>query len=416
MSAVRNYVLVTIAYWAFTLTDGALRMLVLLHFYQLGYTPTELAFLFLFYEFFGVVTNLLGGWLASRMGLRVTLLGGLALQVVSLVLLALVSPSWARATSVAYVMAAQSLSGIAKDLTKMSAKSTIKLLLPANAESSLFKWVAVLTGSKNALKGAGFFLGGFLLAVLGYRNCLFAMAGALFVVLAGSTISLPRELGKSKTKSKLKGLLSKTRAVNILSAARFFLFGARDVWFVVGVPVFLSKSLGWGFTQVGTFLALWVIAYGIVQSIAPAIIRGWTGGHAPQGRAAQVLAFLLAGVTTLVAVGLTTSLSPAVVILGGLGLFAIVFAVNSSVHSYLILAYSDGDAVATNVGFYYMANAGGRLAGTLLSGIVFQAAGVVGCLWVSAAFAAMAGVIALLLPHKETSLMMSEMKAEGGSD
>jgi len=416
MSAVRNYVLVTIAYWAFTLTDGALRMLVLLHFHALGYTPIELAFLFLFYELFGVVTNLVGGWLASQMGLRVTLLGGLALQVVSLVLLALVNPAWARVTSVAYVMGAQSLSGIAKDLTKMSAKSTIKLLVPEHRESALFKWVAVLTGSKNALKGVGFFLGGFLLAVLGYGRSLLAMAAALAVVLVGSAVSLPRELGKSKSKSKFKGLLSKTRAVNILSAARFFLFGARDIWFVVGVPVFLSVALGWTFTEVGSFLALWVIGYGVIQSIAPALIRSWTGGRAPQGRTAQVLAFLLAGVTALAAAGLTSGLSPGAVVLVGLGAFGVVFAVNSSVHSYLILAYSDGDQVAMNVGFYYMANAAGRLVGTLLSGILFQLAGVTGCLWGSVAFATAAGAFALLLPRKETAMTMSEMKVEGGSD
>jgi predicted MFS family arabinose efflux permease len=417
MSAVRNYVLVTIAYWAFTLTDGALRMLVLLHFHALGYTPVELAFLFLFYELFGVVTNLLGGWLAAQAGLRVTLLGGLAMQVVALGMLGLVGPGWSKAASAAYVMGAQSLSGVAKDLTKMSAKSTIKLLVPENRESSLFKWVALLTGSKNALKGAGFFLGGLLLAVLGYRNALFAMALALIVVLLGSTVSLPRELGKSKAKSKFKGLLSKTRDVNVLSAARFFLFGARDVWFVVGVPVFLSTTLGWSFTEVGSFLALWIIGYGVIQSIAPAFIRRWTGGRAPQGRAAQVLAFILAGVTAMIAAGMSSATaSPTIVILGGLAAFGVVFAINSSVHSYLILAYSDGDKVAMNVGFYYMANAGGRLVGTLLSGVVFQSAGVVGCLWTSAGFAAAAGGCSLLLPRKETAMQMAGMKAEGGGD
>jgi predicted MFS family arabinose efflux permease len=416
MSAVRNYILVTIAYWAFTLTDGALRMLVLLHFHDLGYTPIELAFLFLFYEFFGIVTNLLGGWIASQMGLRVTLLGGLALQVVSLILLGGVNPAWPKAASVAYVMGVQSLSGIAKDLTKMSAKSSIKVLVPENKKSSLFKWVAVLTGSKNALKGVGFFLGGLLLAVLGYRRSLFAMAIALVLILALSALSLPRELGKSKSKSKFKGLLSKTREVNILSAARFFLFGARDIWFVVGVPVFLSVDLGWGFTEVGTFLALWVIGYGFIQSAAPLLIQRWTRGHAPQGRAAQVLAFLLAGVTAFIAAGLYAGHSTAIVILGGLAVFGAVFAVNSSVHSYLILAYSDGDKVSMNVGFYYMANAGGRLVGTLLSGIMFQFGGVTACLWASVAFAAAAGVVALLLPHKDTTMMMSEMKTEGASD
>ena len=414
MSAVRNYLLVTVAYWAFTLTDGALRMLVLLHFHALGYTPVQLAFLFLFYEFFGVVTNLVGGWIASQMGLRATLLGGLALQVVSLVLLGMVNPAWSKVVaSVAYVMGAQSLSGIAKDLTKMSAKSTIKLLVPEAHASSLFKWVAILTGSKNALKGVGFFLGGLLLASVGYRHALFGMAGALVVVLAGSFVSLPRELGKSRSKSKFKGLLSKTREVNLLSAARFFLFGARDLWFVVGVPVFLSAKLGWGFAQIGTFLAAWVIGYGIVQSGAPLLIGRWTGGRAPQGRAAQVLAFVLAGVTALVAAALATGDAPGVVILVGLGAFGVVFAVNSSVHSYLILAYSDGDKVAMNVGFYYMANAGGRLVGTLLSGIVFQSAGITGCLWASVGFAAMAGVLSLALPKKDATGSMAEMKTEG---
>jgi predicted MFS family arabinose efflux permease len=416
MSAIRNYILVTIAYWAFTLTDGALRMLVLLHFHDLGYTPIELAFLFLFYEFFGIATNLLGGWIASQMGLRVTLLGGLSLQVASLVMLACVNPTWPKAASVVYVMGSQSLSGIAKDLTKMSAKSSIKVLVPENRESSLFKWVAILTGSKNALKGVGFFLGGFLLTVFGYRYSLFAMAAALVFVLAASALSLPRELGKSKSKNKFKGLLSKTPEVNILSAARFFLFGARDIWFVVGVPIFLSVNLGWGFAEVGSFLAFWVIGYGFIQSAAPVFIRRWTGGLAPQGRAAQVLAFLLAAVTAAIAVSVTEGHANAVVILGGLAVFGAVFALNSSVHSYLILAYSDGDKVAMNVGFYYMANAGGRLVGTLLSGIMFQIGGVTACLWMSFAFAAVAGIFALRLPHRDTTLLMSEMKTEGASD
>ncbi len=414
MSALRNYVLVTAAYWAFTLTDGALRMLVLLHFHQLGYSAIQLAFLFLFYELFGVVTNLVGGWIAAHMGLRVTLFSGLALQVLALGMLSFVGPEWPKSASVAYVMAAQALSGIAKDLTKMSSKSSIKLLLPANATSSLFKWVALLTGSKNALKGVGFFLGGLLLTTLGFVVSLWSMAGALAIVLLLCVASLPAEMGKAKTKTKLKGILSKTREVNVLSAARFFLFGARDVWFVVGVPVFLSTQLQWGFTEVGSFLAAWVIGYGVIQSIAPGIIRLWTGGHAPQGRAAQLLAIALAGVMTLVALGLASGYSPTVVVLAGLAAFGVVFAVNSSVHSYLILAYSDGDKVALNVGFYYMANAGGRLAGTVLSGVLYQVAGLSGCLWASVAFALATAGLSWLLPQKESGLLMSEMKGDSG--
>jgi predicted MFS family arabinose efflux permease len=414
MTGVRNYVLVTVAYWAFTLTDGALRMLVLLHFYRLGYNPVELAFLFLFYELFGVITNLVGGWIAARCGLRTTLLDGLALQVVALIMLSLLAPGWSRLVSVTYVMAAQALSGIAKDLTKMSAKSAIKVLVPGEAQSSLFKWVAILTGSKNTLKGVGFFLGGFLLATLGFHASLWAMAGTLVVSLLVSALTLPRDMGKAKAKTKLSQLFSKSRAINVLSAARFFLFGARDIWFVVGVPIFLSVQLGWGFTQVGGFLAAWVIGYGIVQSFTPPLIGAFTGGRAPRARTAQVLAFLLAVVMAAVATGLASGQNPEWVILGGLALFGVVFAVNSSVHSYLILAYSEGDKVALNVGFYYMANAAGRLVGTLASGVMYQLAGVGGCLWASTAFALAAALVSLGLPRGgDRTQWIADLQVEG---
>lgn len=294
----------------------------------------------------------------------------------------------------------------------MSSKSAIKTLVPEGAESSLFKWVAVLTGSKNALKGAGFFLGGFLLATIGFRASLWAMAGALLVILLGSTASLPREMGKSKAKNKLATLLAKDPGINRLSAARFFLFGARDIWFVVGVPVFLSTALGWGFSEVGGSLALWVIGYGVIQSAAPAILGVWTGGQAPRAGAARLLAFLLAGVMAALPIALSASVAPRLVVLLGLGLFGVVFALNSSVHSYLVLAYSDGDKVALNVGFYYMANAGGRLAGTLLSGLVYGAFGLSGCLWTSFGFAAMTGVVSLFLPQPRATMRLSEAKAE----
>lgn len=412
MSALRNYVLVTLAYWAFTLTDGALRMLVVLHFHQLGYTPVQLAFLFLFYELFGVVTNLLGGFIASRMGLKVTLFSGLALQVVALVMLSLLVPAWPRSLSVAYVMAAQALSGIAKDLTKMSSKSSIKVLLPEDAQSSLFRWVAILTGSKNALKGAGFFLGGLLLALFGFRGSLRGMALALVVVLVACVLSLPAEMGRAKAKTKFTHLLSKSRDINVLSLARLFLFGARDIWFVVGVPVFLSAELGWPFARVGAFLALWVVGYGAVQSATPALLRRFTGGRAPQGRAARVLAILLTLVSAGVALGMLAGVAKAAVLAAGLGLFGVVFALNSAVHSYLILAYSDGDRVATNVGFYYMANAAGRLLGTLLSGALFQVGGVVGCLLGTLTFAGVTAAISLWLPQRAPVLLAADAKIE----
>ena len=399
-AALRNYAIVTGAYWAFTVTDGALRMLVLLHFNQLGYAPVELAFLFLLYEFFGIATNLIGGWLAARVGLKATLTAGLALQVVALFLLSLLGASWMRAASVAWVMGAQALSGIAKDLTKMSAKSAVKRLVPTDASSTLFRWVAALTGSKNALKGVGFFVGGALLGWLGFRASLWAMAMALTLAGVLAQVSLPSEMGRAKARAKFTELFAKSRAVNVISAARFFLFGARDIWFVVGVPVFLSVHVRWGFAKVGSFLALWVIGYGVVQSIAPSLL-GRTSDRAPGARTAQLLAFLLAAVTGVVAAAVAASVAPSLVILLGLGVFGCVFALNSSIHSYLILAYSDADDVATNVGFYYMANAGGRLVGTLLSGVLYQVAGLAGCLWGSAAFALAAGGLSLLLPAHE---------------
>jgi predicted MFS family arabinose efflux permease len=311
-------------------------------------------------------------------------------------------------------MGTQALSGIAKDLTKMSAKSSVKVLVPENASGALFKWVALLTGSKNALKGAGFFLGGVLLAALSFKGALFAMAGAVALVFLGVQLSLPGELGRKKAKPKFKGLLSKNRAVNILSAARFFLFGARDVWFVVGVPVFLAETLRWSFAGVGAFLAAWVIGYGVVQSGAPLLIRKWTQGLAPGGRSAQVLGAALAVVTAAIAVALNAGAPPMVVLVGGLGVFGVVFALNSSVHSYLILAYSDGDEVAMNVGFYYMANAAGRLAGTLLSGLLFQAAGVPACLWGAFAFTLATTLVSFALPHRRITIKLEAMSADGG--
>ncbi|EIK46426.1 permease [Cellvibrio sp. BR] len=396
-SAIKQYALVTGNYWAFTLTDGALRMLVVLHFHQLGYSPLQIAALFLFYEIFGVVTNLVGGYLGARIGLNRTMNIGLALQVMALALLAVPS-QW---LTVPLVMGAQALSGIAKDLNKMSAKSAIKQLVPGDQQGALFKWIALLTGSKNALKGVGFFLGGALLAAVGFNTAVSLMAAVLALVWLMSVILLQQDLGKAKNKPKFNELFSKSRAINILSAARLFLFGARDVWFVVALPVFLSSQLQWDFWQTGGFLASWVIGYGIVQSIAPMVLRTKTGA-APGGGAALLWAILLALVTALLALALTNAelmnMPVATVLISGLILFGIVFAINSSLHSYLIVSYAKDDGVSLDVGFYYMANALGRLLGTLLSGWVYQAAGLTACLWVSAAFLLLVSCISVFLP------------------
>ncbi|WP_325892175.1 organoarsenical effux MFS transporter ArsJ [Grimontia sp. NTOU-MAR1] len=396
-SHVRQYMLVTFNYWNFTITDGALRMLVVLYFYDLGYSSLEIASLFLFYEFFGVVTNLIGGWLGARLGLNRTMNIGLGMQIVALAMLA-VPTAW---LSIPWVMAAQAMSGIAKDLNKMSAKSSIKTLVPEDAQGALYKWIAILTGSKNALKGAGFFLGGALLSLIGFQSAVAAMAGVLLLVFIGSLLFLKSDIGKAKTKPKFSEIFSKSSSVNILSAARMFLFGARDVWFVIALPIYLGTTFGWDHSAVGAFLATWVIGYGFIQGIAPKI-TGKASGKTPDGKAAIYWAMLLSVVTGIIAVSVQQQWHPETVIIVGLMVFGAVFAVNSSLHSYLIVSYAKGDGVSLDVGFYYMANAMGRLIGTILSGWVFQVWGFAACLWVSFAFLATTTVISFWLPNSKT--------------
>ncbi len=397
---VRQYLLVTGNYWAFTLTDGALRMLVVLHFHGLGYSPLEIAMLFLFYEIFGVVTNLIGGWLGAHLGLNKTMNIGLAMQVIALSML-LVPTSM---LVVPWVMAAQALSGIAKDLNKMSAKSSIKLLVSGSSQGTLYKWVAILTGSKNALKGVGFFLGGALLALLGFTGAVAVMAGMLALVWLFSMLMLKKDLGKAKNKPKFIDIFSKSRAINYLSAARMFLFGARDVWFVVALPVFLSSTFGWDHWSVGGFLALWVIGYGAVQSIAP-YFTGKRSGKVPDGKTAFIWAAALTLIPALIALALANGIRPELSLLGGLMIFGALFAINSSLHSYLIVSYADEDGVSLDVGFYYMANAMGRLIGTILSGWVYQASGLEACLWVSSGFLVLATFISWALPKHQVDVV-----------
>ncbi|MCT6701227.1 organoarsenical effux MFS transporter ArsJ [Rheinheimera sp. 4Y26] len=380
-TGLKQYLLVTANYWAFTLTDGALRMLIVLHFYQLGYSPLAIASLFLFYEFFGVVTNLVGGWLGARIGLNKTMNIGLVLQVLALAMLLVPTPM----LSVVWVMAAQALSGIAKDLNKMSAKSSLKLLLPEHAQGALYKWVAILTGSKNALKGVGFFLGGLLLSLYGFQGAVAAMAAALVLIWLLSLVLLQKDLGKSSFKPKFKDLFSKSAAINRLSAARLLLFGARDIWFVIALPLYLSSEFSWAQTEVGAFLACWVIAYGAVQAFAP-VLTGKKSGKAPNHHTALFWACLLCGLQLLISLAMQQSAEPLWLLIGGLLLFGAVFAVNSSLHSYLIVSLASRDGVSLDVGFYYMANAMGRLIGTLLSGYVYQAYGFYACLYLSSAF------------------------------
>jgi hypothetical protein len=404
LTALQQYAIVTANYWAFTLSDGALRMLVVFHFHTLGYSTLEIAFLFLFYEFFGIVTNLYGGWLGARFGLRLTLWSGTLLQVAALLMLIPVADSWPKWWSVAYVMVAQAISGIAKDLNKMSAKSAIKTVVPETpddqnrGETQLFKWVAILTGSKNALKGVGFFLGGVLLTSLGFNTAVGVMAAGLGLSFL-LTLVLPAEMGRMKQKPGFSALFSKSRGINVLSLARFFLFGARDVWFVVALPVFLQAVLGWRFWEVGGFMGLWVIGYGVVQASAPALRLSWGQTNPPGVSAVEFWSGVLTAIPALIAIALWREVAhPGVAIVIGLAAFGMVFAMNSSIHSYMVLAYTDAESVSLNVGFYYMANAAGRLTGTLLSGALFLWGGMQACLWMSCLLVALAFGTSTQLP------------------
>lgn len=395
--SLKNYLTITGGYWAFTITDGAIRMLVVLYFHLLGYSPFEVAMLFLFYEFFGIVTNLVGGWLGARLGLNLTMHIGMGMQVVALLLLT-VPDTW---LTVPYVMAAQALSGIAKDLNKMSAKASVKTLVSGGGESRLFRWVALLTGSKNALKGGGFFAGAALLELAGFRGALMVLATLLLVVLVVTALLLPSGVGKMKSKPKFSQVFSPLPAINTLAAARFFLFGARDIWFVVALPVYLYANMGWDFMAVGGFFALWVIGYGVVQASAPRLLSRSHHGAGPRGDSVRQWALLLAMSPAAIAMALQYGWAVEWAVIAGLALFGALFAINSAVHSYLVLAYADHEKVAMNVGFYYMANAGGRLTGTVLSGWLYQLYGLAGCLWASTLFVLASAILAWGLPSAQ---------------
>ncbi len=392
-SPIAQYSIITANYWAFTLTDGALRMLIVLYFYNLGYSALELALLFVFYEVFGVITNLIGGWLGARFGLNKTMNIGLFLQIIALAML--LAPD--TFLTIIWVMSAQALSGIAKDLNKMSAKSAIKTLVPSEENSTLFKWVALLTGSKNALKGVGFFIGGLFLSLAGFQGAILIMFCFLLIIFFASLIALGKDLGRAKAKPKFTEIFSKSTPVNILSAARMFLFGARDIWFVIALPVFLGSQLNWSHSAIGSFFAVWIIGYGIIQSTAPSLISRKAQNH-PDGKTAFKLVTPLALLPAILASFIYFQWQQEVTLITGLLIFGGLFALNSAVHSYLIVDYAKEDGVSMDVGFYYMANAMGRLIGTVLSGFLYQHWGLAICLIGSSLFLLLAALISLKLP------------------
>tara|TARA_X000000368_G_scaffold95013_3_gene72769 strand:- start:15991 stop:17214 length:1224 start_codon:yes stop_codon:yes gene_type:complete len=404
---IKSYGLVTGAYWSLTLTDGALRMVVLLHFHELGFGPLELSFLFLSYEFMGILTNLFGGIAGSKFGLEQTLKTGLLIQIFALIAISFVQPSWGKLLSVAFVMSCQAFSGIAKDLTKMSSKSAVKFVVPEDGssgrQSRLFRWVAVLTGSKNALKGVGFFVGSALLSSCGYRASLLLLASIVAAALLTVLVWLDESIGKSSKSIPNRIWASTYPAVNRLSIARFFLFGSRDIWFVVALPIFLDETLGWSFEGIGAFLAVWVIGYGIIQSGAPSVIR-LKGASGVIQISTRLWSFILMLFTILLTLLVANDIAKSATVIVGLLLFGVLFALNSSLHSYLILAFTEDDNdVAVNVGLYYSANAFGRLFGTLLSGLTYLWGGLSAALFTCCVFLAANWLISFSFPKKIAS-------------
>ena len=398
-TSISHYLIVTSSYLGFTLSDGALRMLVLFYFFKLGFSPLTLALLFLLYEFAGVVANLGGGWLTTRFGIRIMLLVGLSLQIIGLIFLSLLDPSFDYILSIIWVLAAQGISGLAKDFTKTASKSAIKSM-EVDGRQGLFYWVSWFTGSKNAMKGIGFFLGGILLTKFGFQNSLWVMAGSLGLVLLLVSFLLPKNLGTSRPSGRIKELFSKSPEVNKIALARIFLFGGRDIWFVVAIPIFLYTN-GWDFWEVGGFLAGWTVFYGLVQAIAPNIIHLTNNGKTVSSTSILVWSISLA-LVSLFLLGIMSAKTDLLLLLSGLILFGFVFAINSSLHSFLIVAYAGSKKAAEDIGFYYAANAAGRLFGTFLSGLLFQQGGVLACLAGTTLFLIATSFVVWRLPELKT--------------
>ena len=326
------------------------------------------------------------------------LMAGQLLQIGGLCMLSALQPDWGAAMSVIWVVLAQGVAGVAKDFTKTSSKSAIKASSSQDM-GQLFRWVAWFTGSKNATKGAGFFIGGFLLQVVGFRPALWLMAGMLAIVLVGVMLLLPRTLGKAKSSKSFRELFAKTRAINLMAAARVFMFGSRDVWFVVALPVYLY-GFGWQYMQVAGFVAAWTIGYGAVQALAPQVVTRSRDGLSREVPAARLWGAVLTVIPVVLAILLQMPgvPHPDMILVIGLLVFGFAFAVISSLHSYLILAYAGSEKAAEDVGFYYAANAAGRLFGIMLSGVLTQIGSMPACLWGSAIMLGICLVLTALLP------------------
>ncbi|CAM9497833.1 unnamed protein product [Ascophyllum nodosum] len=436
----RNLYTAALSYNGYTITDGALRLIVLLHAADLGFNAIEIAFMFSLYEVAGVFTNLFGGVAGSKFGLQCTLMTSLILQIVCLSALTQterIVGSLSEATSgsarymeaTLYITAWQTLAGVAKDFMKLTGKATPKLVTKEGAEGRLFQLVAWLTGMKNALKGFGSAMGALLVSQIGWINSLWILVGFLFLFLPLGVLGMDRDLGVSQAKKiDWKGVFNKGRNVNTLSFARFFLFASRDAWFEIGLPLFLRLELGWRGEVVGLVLAGYIIIYGNLQAMTTKLYKKSDGSA---GQPTGISAFMWAGycsvvplVTGIVAyfthIRAKNDIATAIVLIVGTIVFAAIFAVNSSVHSYLIVSYSNKDKVAMDLGFYYMANAMGRLVGIVIGGFLYHYTyidfGLSMCLIVACPFLVVASAVAYMLPRTAKTTSGTPAIAEEGRE
>lgn len=386
-AGMRAFASVSLCYLLFTTTDGALRMVVLFYAFTLGFSAWDVALMFSLYELAGIATNLLAGVAGARWGIKSTLLVGLGVQLAGISMLFGFNIAWtdpgARWKALAWVAVANGVGGIAKDLVKLGGKTVSKLVTPDEKQSRLFAVVAWLTGMKNSMKGVGYFVGAASLSV----SLEFALGLNLALICIAIPIALfglPRDVGKARSRNlSLRAILIPARNVQRLSFARAFLFGSRDLWFEVVLPFYLrdvARGLGWSRFAAGAFLAAFIIIYGQIQTATPRYVLSPLCQE-PANKLVQTLwNSVLTAVPLVLAVLFTSSdafrehrvpeMTGAICAL--LACFCIVFAVNSSIHSYLIVRYSAGDKVAADIGFYYMSNAAGRFVGTLVSGALYE--------------------------------------------
>jgi MFS family permease len=421
--ALRPFVIISSSYLLFTITDGAIRMIVLLHAYNKSFSALEVSITFTLYELAGVFTNLAAGFMGAKWGIKLTLISGLSLQLLSYGLLFAWQDDWTKRESIIFVTVAQMFAGIAKDLTKLGGKTVTKLVTPEQKETHLFKLVSLITGWKNSLKGVGYFLGSALLSV-SYELALGFMMGLVVLAMPWAILGLDKSLGTAKKRNaSWKEVFNlENRRLNILSLARLFLFASRDFWFEVPLPFFLRSpscdglgtsscllnencgngavcgesgfceninpgggcgGLGLNRVVVGAFLGGYIILYGQVQAWTPQLVTGPLK-QTPPNKLTEVFWGLINCIPTLV-MAIVMTWAPAfeagdtaamtIWLIVVIVTFAIIFAINSSIHSFLVVNYASKDKVAVSVGFYYMSNAIGRLLGTLGSGILYTYVG-----------------------------------------